>query len=370
MKKSNIPTSNLKKFALYTLLSTLLALGFSACSKEKKEQQLRPVRTMTLKASNAISSHTFNGIARADVAARLSFNVSGRLKSVNVKPGQYVKKGSLIAELDDAYFKLKVAEVKASLKQTASELEHAHARYNRVQKLYVNRSSSLSDLDSARTAYDSAKANRRAMQTRLEQAQLELSYTRLRAPLDGSISEIHVRKGENITAATSIATISSTKNIEVPISVPGSMIDAIKVGQLTKVTFDDVKNKSFNARITEVSHTSSMRTTTFPITVRVIRPSKRIHPGMAASVTFAIGREDNQRSFVVPVHALMEDEEDYYIYTVENIHSGVGIIKRHNVSRGPLTGNGIILTEGAEENMKVLTAGMSRVHPGQKVRVR
>lgn len=359
-----------RKSIINLLLSAAVFLGFSGCTTEEKEQQLRPVRTMTLKAANAVSSHTFNGIARSDVAARLSFNVSGRLKSVNVKPGQFVKKGAMIAEVDDAYFKLKVAEVRASLKQTASELEHAKARYERVQKLYVNRSSSLSDLDSARTAYDSAKANRRAMQTRLEQAQLELSYTKLTAPLDGSVSEIHVRKGENISAATNIATISSTKNIEVPISVPGSMIDDMKVGELTKVHFDALKEKSFNARITEVSHASSMRTTTFPVTVRVIEPSKKIHPGMAASVTFAIGKDAAAKSFVIPVHALMEDETGFYIYTVEQIEEEVGVIKRKDVTRGPLTGNGIILTSGVSEGMDVLTAGMSRVHEMQKVRVR
>lgn len=351
-------------------ISAAIALVFTACTEDDKVPQIRPVRTMILQAANAVSSHTFNGIARSDVAARLSFNVSGRLKSVNVKAGQFVKKGALIAEVDDAYFKLKVAEVRASLKQTASELEHAKARYERVQKLYVNRSSSLSDLDSARTAYDSAKANRRAMQTRLEQAQLELSYTKLKAPLDGSISEIHVRKGENITAATNIATISSTKNIEVPISVPGSMIDAINVGQLTKVSFDDIKNTRFNARITEVSHTSSMRTTTFPVTVRVINPSKKIHPGMAATVTFAIGQEDTVKSFVIPVHALMQDAEGYYIFTVEKTEDDLGKIRRHNVTRGSLTGNGIILTGGVSEGMRVLTAGMSRVHEDQLVRVR
>ncbi len=361
---------HIKSFLITTVIAATIALTFSACSDEKKEQQLRPVRTMTLQAANAISSHTFNGIARSDVAARLSFNVSGRLKTLSIKPGQYVKKGTLIAEVDDAYFKLKVAEVRASLKQTASELEHAKARYDRVQKLYVNRSSSLSDLDSSRTAYDSAKASRRAMQTRLEQAKLELSYTKLKAPLDGSVSEIHIRKGENITAATKIATISSTKNIEVPISVPGSMIDAIKVGQLTKVNFDDIKNKSFNARITEVSHTSTGRTTTFPITVRVIKPSKKIHPGMAASVTFSIGKESTTKSFVIPVHALMEDEDNFYIYTVEEASEEIGTIKRHNVSRGALTGDGIILTDGVKEGMQVLTAGMSRVHVNQKVRVR
>ncbi len=99
--------STIKSLITTAVIGATIALGFTACSTEEKEQQLRPVRTMTLKAANAISSHTFNGIARSDVAARLSFNVSGRLKSVNVKPGQYVKKGSLVAEVDDAYFKLK-----------------------------------------------------------------------------------------------------------------------------------------------------------------------------------------------------------------------------------------------------------------------
>lgn len=363
-------TFNIRNFIATAVISAAVTLGFSACSDDKKEINLRPVRTMTLKAANAVSSHTFNGIARSDVAARLSFNVSGRIKSINVKAGQFVEKGALIAELDDAYFKLKVAEVRASLKQTLSELEHANARYQRVQKLYVNRSSSLSDLDSARTAYDSAKANRHAMQTRLEQAQLELSYTRLTAPLNGSISEINLRKGENITAATNIATISSTKSIEVPISVPGSMIDAVKVGQLTKVIFDAHKDQTFNARVTEVSHASSMRTTTFPVTVRVIEPSTKIHPGMAASVTFAIGKESATKSFVIPVHALMEDETGFYIYSVENVENEAGVIKRHNVSRGSLTGNGIILTDGVKEGMQVLTAGMSRVYEDQPVRVR
>ena len=358
------------KSILGLALGIALALGFSACSEEEKTPQLRPVRTMTLVAANAVSSHTFNGIARSDVAARLSFNVSGRLKSVNVKAGEFVEKGALIAELDDSYFRLKVSEVRASLKQTASELEHANARYQRVQKLYVNRSSSLSDLDSARTAYDSAKANRRAMETRLEQAQLELSYTKLKAPIDGSVSEVNIRKGENITAATNIATISSTKSIEVPISVPGAMIDAVRIGQLTTVTFDALKGQSFDAHVTEVSHTSSMRTTTFPVTVRVVKPSKKIHPGMAASVTFTIGKESATKSFVIPVHALMEDEEGFYIYTVENIEGDIGHIRRRNVTRGSLTGNGIILTGGVSEGMKVLTAGMSRVHQDQQVRVR
>ena len=66
----------------------------------------------------------------------------------------------------------------------------------------------------------------------------------------------------------------------------------------------------------------------------------------------------------------MEDEDAYYIYTVESLENGKGIIRRNNVTRGSLTGKGIILTDGVKEGMRVLIAGMSRVHKGQKVRVK
>ena len=71
-----------------------------------------------------------------------------------------------------------------------------------------------------------------------------------------------------------------------------------------------------------------------------------------------------------PVLTLFPYTTLFRSYTVEDVEVAVGVIKRHNVSRGSLTGNGIILTDGVEEGMKVLTAGMSRVHEDQHVRVR
>lgn len=345
---------------------TLFIIG---CNNKEVEEKVRLVRTMTLISSQAVSTHSFNGIARSDVAARLSFNVSGTLKRVYIRDGQRVKEGDIIATLNDSFFKLKVAEVKASLKQAGVELENSKSRYKRIKRLYVNRSSSQSDLDNARTAKDSATANYRAMKNRLEQVALKLSYTKLRSPMNGSISDLTIHKGENVTPAVKIASISSTKSIEVPISVPGSLIDHVKEGQKCKVTFDALPNKKFDALVTEVSHASSQRTTTFPVVVRLTKRSKKIHPGMSASVRFDFHNSTSKDSFVVPVHALMEDENGYYLYVVIDIVAGVGTIERRDVKRGELTSNGIIITSGVGSDLHVLTAGMSRVHEDQHVRV-
>lgn len=351
------------------ILTVVLALLIIGCNDKEPQEKIRLVRTIKLVATKATSTHNFNGIARSDVAARLSFNVNGTIKRVYIRDGQSVKEGDVIASLNDSFFKLKVAEVKASLKQARVKLENSKTRYKRIKQLYVNRSSSLSDLDNARTTKDSANANYRAMKNRLEQAQLKLSYTKLRSPMNGSISDLTIHKGENVTPALKIASISSTKSIEVPISVPGSLIDNVTEGQVCKVTFDSFSKKTFDAIVTEVSHASSKRTTTFPVVVRLKKHSRKIHPGMSASVRFNFHNKISKNSFVVPVHALMEDATGFYLYIVDNIVNGVGEIKRRNVERGELTSNGIIIRSGVVSNLLVLTAGMSRVHEDQHVRV-
>ncbi len=351
----------------FTLL--LLPLLFFGCNEREKEEKIRHVHTLKLVPTQATSTHNFNGIARSDIAARLSFNVSGTIRRVYIRDGQSVKEGDVIASLNDNFFKLKVNEVKASLKQAKVKLSNAESRYKRIKQLYVNRSSSLSDLDNSRTTKESARANYNAMKNRLEQVQLKLSYTKLRAPMNGSISELTIHKGENVTPAMSIASISSTSSIEVPISIPGSLIDYVKEGQSCIVSFDAMKNKKYKAKVIEVSHASSQRTTTFPVVVRLLKHPRKVHPGMSASVRFNFHNDLNKNSFIIPLHALMQDEKGYYVYIVNNITQGIGSIQRVDVKRGELTSNGIIITDGVENDMQVLTAGMSRVHQEQKVRV-
>ena len=346
-----------------------MILLFAGCSEEKKEESIRPVRTIIVKPTNAIAKYSFNGIARSDIAAKLSFQVNGTVKKVYVRAGQKVHKGGLIASLDDSYFKLKVNEVKASLQDAKARYANAKSYYSRIKQLYVNRSSSLSNLDNARASKESAYANYKAMKNRLEQAKLKLAYTKIKAPISGVISEVMIQKGENVASGMPVATISSTQNIEVPVSVPGSLIDNIKLGQEVWVRFDSLKKKRFKAKVVEVSTTSNIRTTTFPVVVRLLKKHKKIRPGMSASVEFTFRNNGNKTIFIVPVYALLEDAKGNYLFVVENVKDGVGIIKRIDVVRGRLVGNGIVIQAGLKNNTRVLTAGMHKVQENQKVRV-
>ena len=353
----------------FFISAVAVALLFFGCAKEEKEEGIRPVRTIVVKPTNAIAKYTFNGVARSDIAAKLSFQVGGTVKKVYVRAGQRVKKGDMIAKLDDSYFKLKVNEVKASLKDAQARYANTKSYYNRVKQLYVNRSSSLNDLDNARASMESAFANYKAMKNRLEQARLKLEYTKLKAPIAGVISEVMVHKGENVASGMPVATISSTQNIEIPVSVPGTLIDSIKLGQEVWVKFDAIKGKRFKAKVVEVSTTSNVRTTTFPVVVRLYKRDKKIRPGMSATVEFTFRNEGNKTIFIVPVYALLEDAKGNYLYVVEQIDDGVGVIRRTDVVRGKLVGDGVVIRAGLYRGARVLTAGMHKVQENQKVRV-
>ncbi len=355
----------------FVLMSVAILFWFGGCDKTRPEEKIRPVKTLELTPTRAVSVTTFNGVARSDVAARLSFKVGGTVVKIPVRIGQEVKAGDMIAELDDSLYRLKLDEMQASLKQARAKLSSAKNHYKRIKKLYVNHSTSLSELENARTQKELAEASYKAVKSHLDEVKLQLSYTKLKAPIDGSISNILIHENENISPAVTVATISSTRSIEVPISVPGSLIDKVSVGQSCEVYFDAVRKEPFDCEVSEVSHASDMHTTTFPVVVKVLEPSKRIRPGMAASVELRFNTSSKQmcNCYVVPTHALMEDAKGPYLYVVENIHKDVGVVKRRNVERGGLTEKGIIVTKGVRRHMHVLTAGMSRVQENQKVRL-
>jgi len=352
-------------------LAILAGLIYLYTSLQKKPVEIiRPVKTQVLKPIKTESTHTFSGIAKSGSAARLSFKVSGTVKRVYVRVGQRVKKGDKIAALDDTFFKLRVNEVKASLSRVKSEMRNSKSQYQRIQKLYVNQNSSLSDLERAKTMYESAKAQYRAMKNRLEQAKLELSYAVLRAPINGAISQIRIHKSENITPATPIAIISSTKSIDVPVYLPATLVEQVHEGEKVKVLFDAYRKKEYEATVVEVSRSSSGRTTTFLVKVRVLHPSKRILPGMAASVTFKTRRSAHEGDFVLPLHAVLEDRNGYFIYVVEDVKNSIGYIKRKKVEVGDFDANGLIVYgKDVKEGWRVVTAGMSRMKENMKVKV-
>lgn len=354
------------------ILGTLVlwAILLPACEREEpvREPIIRPVRTQQVFSTGGTRTRTFAGTAQAGLESRLSFRVSGKVQLLNVRVGDHVEAGDLIAQLDPMDYRLQVEETEASLERARADLRNAEAKYARVRALYENQNASRDDLDAARAGAESARAQVRSIQKRLELAKSQLGYTRLRASTDGAIAQVGVEANENVQAGQTVVLLTAGARPEVKVGMPESLIAQVESGGEVSVRLDAIPGKTFSAVITEVGVVTGM-STTYPVTVRLEQADPEVRPGMAAEVSFRFGTADDQARFLVPSVAVGEDRNGRYVFVVEPGPEGFGVTRRKPVTVGELREEGIEILEGVFDGDLVVIAGISRIVDGQKVRL-
>jgi RND family efflux transporter MFP subunit len=349
------------------IIAGLLVAG---CGGEKSapEPELRPVRYQPVYATGGTRVRTFSGTAQASIEARLSFKVAGTVQRKLVQVGDKVKAGQLLASLDPRDYELQKQQAEAALNQAQAEARNASANYERVRTLYENKNASLNDLDAARAATESANAAVDAREKQLEMTQLTLDYTELRASTDGSIAEVSCDVNENVGAGQSVITLTAGSRVKIQVAVPEILIGQIREGDRVAVTLDAIPDRTFPARVTEVGVASTGFVTTFPVAVVLDTEDPDVRPGMAAEVAFTFASQDTRERFIVPPVAVAEDREGRFVFVVKDAGDGVGVVERRPVTVGELTADGLEVFTGLFEGDLLVTAGVSRLADGQRVK--
>jgi RND family efflux transporter MFP subunit len=358
-----------KNHGILSFLS-LMIIVLSCGEEQPAEEILRPVRYQAIYASGGERTRTFSGVAQAGLRSRLSFKVNGTGQRIPVRVGDKVKPGQLIAELDPTDFQLQVEQARASLESARAQERNAKANYDRISQLYERRNASRNDLDAARASSESAIAQVSAADKQLDLARSQLSYTRLTAPVSGGIAMVDVEVNENVQSGHTIVELSSGSNLEVKVAIPGILISQIREGDKVEVSFDAISGKTFLARVTEVGLAATEFATTFPVTVLLDKAEEDLRPGMAAEVAFQFGDEGLKERIVVPSISVGEDREGRFVFVVEpSGEPDIGVVKRQSVTIGDFIDQGIEITEGLEDGELLVTAGVSKLTDGQKVKL-
>ncbi len=197
-----------KNTQMFVGLSFWLAAGLLGCGQEAQESgpRIRPVRYQEVEASGAARVRTFSGTAQASQESNLSFRVGGAVERIAVEVGDRVEAGTEIAALDPRDYELTAGQSEAQLSREEANLRSASANFDRTKSLYENNNASLTDLDGARARFESGEASVNAAKQALELARSRLTYTHLKAPVDGSIAAIRVEENENVSAGQVVAT--------------------------------------------------------------------------------------------------------------------------------------------------------------------
>ncbi len=355
----------MRSLALATILIGLVACQTAA---PPAPPRLRPVAVERVNASGGKRPRTFSGSARAGLASRLSFRVAGTILELPARLGDRVGKDQVIARLDPKDFRLQVDDAEASLRQAQAQSRSVAANYERIRGLYENNSVSISDLDAARAANDSAQAQVQSIAKKLELAKSQLSYTELRAPLAGNIAELKAEVNENIAPGQAIAVLNAGSRPEVTFAVPEQLIAEISVGDALVVRFGALPDQEFKATVTEVGVAANALAATYPVVARLDQAEEKVLPGMAAETALVFGKSDGSTRLCVRPKAAVQDQNGQtFVFLAVPAKDGTATVARRNITTGDLTAEGLEVSDGLNDGDLVIIAGLRFLSEGQVV---
>ena len=328
--------------------------------QKNNETPLRLVRTIQIeKPVNAVW-HEFPGVVDAAQKAELGFRISGKLSKLLAKEGDTITKGQELAVLD-------ATDSKISLASRQAEYDTALADFKRAQALVSEGVISRSDFDKLQAQEATTKAN-------LAVAKQNLGYTSLRAPFSGRIAKRYLDNFEEVSAMEPIYSLQDISSMTVKVDIPESLVIRVRESAQPKISalFDAIPGEQFPLTIKEVSTQANAETNTFEVTLSMPTiKGYNILPGMSVTVRGEPdpGRGQQGAAFIVPAHAVLEDADGRFVYVTKPGDDSTAVVEKRAVTIGKLTSQGLELVAGVEIGEQLVTAGMSKMYPGLKVRL-
>ncbi len=293
------------------LLIPFLLLG---CGKKKAQKQTFdptiPVEISVISQTDDNNLRNYVGTTKSEMELPVSFPLGGKLTGVYVKNGQHVKKGALIAHVDE----------------TSAKSIH----------------------DAALATLNQAKDTRK-----------QLNECTLRAPQEGFISMEEHTTGENLLPSTPFCRIIDMNKMIVEFSVPEKEIGIIQVGDQAEATFPGLNNLTKTIEIIDKSFVSNPMGHTYTIKAKVPVANRDILPGMVAKIKLSLSEASG---IVVPSSCVLTMPEGADVWTVKN-----GKAYRCNIKVGGFVKNGVMVDSGLQSGDTIITAGYQKLYNGAKV---
>ena len=334
------------------LLGALLALA--ACQqgagKADKEDETPAIPVEVATPSRGDIAAVYSGTApiEAFADAIVIAKVGGEIRQILVEEGDEVKAGQVLARLDGDRLRLEKMQAEANLEKLKRD-------YQRNVDLSKRGLISAGDFEKIKYEMDALEAS-------YNLASLEYSYTEIRAPIDGVISERFIKLGNTIEINSETFQVTSLEPLVSYLHVPEREYRRIDPGQTATITIDALAGTRFEATVARISPVVDPATGTFKITIEVTDPSRRLKPGMFARINIVHDR--HAKALQVPRGAVVEDAGSEAVFVVED-----GVAHRRTVVTGYAQDGYVEVTEGLTDGEQVVTVGQAGLKEGAKVAV-
>lgn len=278
----------------------------------------------------------------------VSAKTMGVLSAVYAREGQVVKKGDVLAQIDNSIIVSSINELKSSI-------ELANTVYQRQKNLWDQKIGT-------EVQYLQAKNNKESLDKKLITLNEQLEMTRIKSPIDGSVDQVEVKIGQNVAPGMPAFRVVSFDKLKVNANVSEAYVVAIRANNKAVVTFPDI-NRQVEAKVTFVGKTINQLSRTFPVEVEL--PSYAdLRPNMTGVLKVIFETVPN--ALTVPVNVVQEinNQKVVYIAVAEN---GKTVARRKVVKVDGIYGN-VAQVTGLTAGDKVITFGYQGLNDGEVVK--
>ena len=318
------------------------------------------------------------GRIRAQQFVEVRARVEGFLESMDFEEGTYVTKNQVLFVIDQKQYRARADKARAQLRKDSALVLKTERDLNRIRPLFQQNAASQLDLDNAIAAYETAVASMGMSQADLDQAEQELSYTWVRSPISGYISERYVDLGTLVgTGGQSLlATVVKSDTVLVDFSM--TALDYLKskernviLGQkdstrswqpMVTVTLADNSEYPYKGLVDFADPQVDPQTGTFSVRAEMPNPERVLLPGQFTKVRALL--DVREHATVVPQKSLIIEKGGAYVFVMRRD----SIAERRFIELGPEFGNNVVVERGIVPGEMLVTEGYHKLTPGIKIR--
>ena len=312
-------------------------------------------------------------VAQVDVVSKMT----GRIDQLNAEIGDWVRKGTLIAKVDEDEVRQQVNRAaavlevaKASLSQKETDLEILKKELDRTVELHENQLIPRRDLDTAEARYRGAIAQEKLAEAQIDQAQAELrelrvrlDNTRILAPISGLVGKRHLDNGALVNPSMPVVSLVDLSTMVMEINAPEKDLVKIRAGLEANIVLDAYPEQKFKGRVIRLSPILDPATRTGSVEIEVPNPKMMLKAEMFARVELDLGTRHN--TLLVPREALVSHDQQRGVFKIQD-----DIARFQPVDAGVTQGGDVEVISGLKEGEAVITLGVNLVKNGDKVQLR
>lgn len=346
------------------LLLPVLALPLAGCGNkaEAEAKPARPVLVATVHYEAETPQRSFVGTIRPRIETDMGFRVTGKVAKRLVEVGDTVEIGQKLATLDEVDLRLQAEQADAELTAATGVLANASATEARATALRGKGWSTQAQLDQAKAQGDEARARLDRAERQVELTRNALSYATLIADTRGVVTATLVDSGQVVAAGQAAIRVARFGEKEAVVGIPETMVGRAKSGTAT-VTLWSEPGKQYAARLREIAPNADPATRTYLAKFSLPEADDKVSLGMTATLT--LSDPASERVARLPLSALFSQGSAPSLYVVD----AHGDIALKPVKVKAYESDDVIISGGVDDGAKVVTLGVQKLDPGQKVRV-